>query len=268
MRTAKLRRTGISSVAIALAGLAVLIIPSTMASAASSRHFSRTTCSSGIVFPGIYNSLLVIGSCQLTDVGTVTVTGNLRVGVAASFDAITNGTLIVQGNVEVDEGGTLDVGCNPAAFGPPCTSAPRDVVGGSVTATNPLEMIWHDVAVQGSYEIDGSIDNTGCTTTDSFGLPNYFTFEDGSVGGNLEYLGLDTCFLGLFRAHVRGNVLVNDNMTNTTIPGIAFDSPEIATNLIRGGLYCSGNVPKPTFGDSHGKPNIAFRGKHGQCKHL
>jgi hypothetical protein len=276
MSTVKLRRAGISSAAVALAGLATLVTPSTMASAAPSahyyaqnaRHFDRTVCSSGIVFPGIYTSLLVVGSCQLTDFGTVTILGDLRVALNAYFDGITNGRLIVQGNVEVDEGGILDLGCNPVSFGPPCTTNTRDVVDGSVTATNPLEMIWHNDVVHGSYQVYGSTDNRDCSMVDAFSLPDYFTFEGGSVGGNFGYRSLHTCWLGLFRAHVRGNVVVNRNRTNTTIKGIAFDSPELATNFIKGGLYCTRNMPPPTFGDSHGKPNIALGGKFGQCKHL
>ncbi len=269
MRTTKMRRAGISSVAVALAGLAMLVIPSTIASAAPSVHNQHeTTCSSGYVFPGIYTSLLVIGSCQLTDIGTVVVLGDLQVGVDATFNGITNGRLVVYGDVQVDEGGTMDLGCNVRSFGLPCVINTHDVVYQGVYAHNPLEMVWHSTTVHGNYEIRGSIDNTNCQQTDSFGQPDYFTFEDGSVTGNLHYIGLHTCWLGLFRTRVRHNVVVDDNRTNTTIPGIAGDSPELASNLIVGGLYCSGNIPPPTFGDSHGRPNVALRGKFGQCEHL
>jgi hypothetical protein len=74
--------------------------------------------------------------------------------------------------------------------------------------------------------------------------------------------------MGLFRTHIGGNAYILDNRTDTLVPGIAFDSPEIATNVINGKLICEGNYPKPTFGDSHGKPNVARGGKLDQCAHL
>jgi hypothetical protein len=39
--------------------------------------------------------------------------------------------------------------------------------------------------------------------------------------------------------------------------------------VITGALYCTGSsYPKPSFGDSRGKPKIALHGKFGQCKKL
>jgi hypothetical protein len=267
MTKASFRRAGISSVAAALAGLAIVALP-TMAASAAPHRFNRTICSSGIVFPGIYTSLLVVGSCRLTESGVVTVLGQFRVGQNATFDGITDGTLRVRGNVEVDEGGTMNLGCNTSSVGPPCLTNTTDVVDGSVTATDPLEMVWHSDTVRGNYEVSGSIDNTSCAMTDAMDSPDYFTYEDGAVRGGITFEGLDTCWLGMFRTRVGRNAVIDDNRTNTTVPGIAFDSPEIATNFIRGGLFCAGNVPRPTFGDSHGLPNRALRGKHGQCRHL
>ena len=38
--------------------------------------------------------------------------------------------------------------------------------------------------------------------------------------------------------------------------------------MITGALYCTGSYPKPSFGDSRGKPKIALHGKFGQRKKL
>jgi hypothetical protein len=130
---------------------------------------------------------------------------------------------------------------------------------------------FHSVTVGGDYLMIGKKDysnNVDCSNLDLTGTPDFFTFEDGWVGGRLVYQGNHTCWMGLFRDHIKGNVSVSANLTSTTIPGIAFDSPEIASNVIDGKLSCYNNFPPPTFGDSHGKPNIVKKGKFGQCRKL
>jgi hypothetical protein len=270
MRITRRRRVGISSAALALAGLAMLG-PAMSASAAPQHNYGQYTCSSGILRPGVYSSVLVTGFCTLTNFGTVTVNGNLRVAQSATFNAVTDGTLVVYGDFWSGTNSIADIGCNKVSVGPPCTTNSNDVIGGNVYSDHALELSWHNVHV-GSwvhvYSNAGYPDNTNCQQTDPTGTPDYFTFEDGSVNGNFVYQGLRTCWLGMFRDVIHGDVFIYNNRTNTTVPGIAFDSPELATNVITGALYCTGNYPKPTFGDSHGKPNIALHGKFGQCKNL
>ncbi len=263
-----LRRAGVCLASLALAGTGIALGQSAVASAAPFHHYGRMICTQGTVRPGVYTSLKVYGYCTLTDQGTVIVQTNLTVGPTATFWGVTNGTLIVRGNATVGAGGTLDVGCNTVSVGPPCTVDTPDEIGGSVTADRAKEVVFHTTAVEGNFDVTGSSTDTSCTAMDPFSGPAYFDFEDGQVFGNLTWTDVDTCWLGTFRTWVGGNMVFTGNMTNTTVPGIAYDSPEIASNVIVGALDCTGNVPKPTFGDSGGKPNIAGGGKHGQCKHL
>jgi hypothetical protein len=270
MRITQRRRVGISSAALALAGLAMLS-PAVSASAAPMMNYGQYTCSSGILEPGTYISVRVTGYCTLTDFGTVVINGDLRVAHNATFNAVTDGTLVVYGSFYSGTESISDIGCNTVSVGPPCTTDSDDVIEGHVYSDHALEMSWHNVSVGSWYKVwanNGVADNVNCQKTDPTGTPDYFTFEDGSVNGDFTYQGLDTCWLGLFRTHIHGNLFVYDNHTNTTVPGIAFDSPEIATNFITGAMYCTGNYPNPTFGDSHGKPNVAQHGLFGQCKHL
>jgi len=77
------------------------------------------------------------------------------------------------------------------------------------------------------------------------------------------YQGLRTPWLGMLRVHLQ-----QPDHGPRRCRGIAFDSPELAPNVITGALYCTGSYPKPSFGDSRGKPNIALHGKFGQRKKL
>lgn len=268
MNFSRLRRSGVTLAALALTGSGLILAQSAAASALSFHHFGRTICNYGTVRPGVYASLTVHGFCTLTDQGTVIVQTNLTVGPTATFWGVTNGTLLVRGNASVGYGGTLDIGCNTLSVGPPCTVDTPDVIDGSVTGDRAKEVVFHSTGVKGSFSMVGSSTDTSCTATDPFGGPAYYDFEDGTVLGNLTFTDVSTCWLGVFRTFVGGNMVLTGNMTNTTVPGIAYDSPELATNVIVGALDCTGNVPNPTFGDSHGKPNHAGGGKHGQCRKL
>lgn len=273
MRITRRRRARLSSLALAMAALAMMASPA-MASQATPRSlvpYGQLDCRSGPIEPGVYISILVIGNCWLTDFGTVVINGDFRVAHDAKFNGATNGTMIVDGNFYAGTNSIVTLGCNIKSVGPPCTTNSKDAVDGFVYADNSFEMSWHNVSVGGNYLMIGEKDysnNVDCSNLDLTGTPDFFTFEDGRVGGSLVYQGNHTCWMGIFRDHVRGNVSVSANLTNTTIPGIAFDSPEIASNIIGGRLSCFNNFPPPTFGDSHGKPNIAKKGKTGQCKKL
>jgi len=273
MRITRRRRARLSSLALAAAALALVAGPATASVAAPKDlvPYGQLDCRSGPIEPGVYISILVIGNCWLTDFGTVQINGDFRVAHDAKFNGATNGTMIVDGNFYGGTNSIITLGCNVKSVGPPCMTNTPDVIDGFAYVDNALEVSMHSVTVHGDYLMIGEKDysnNVDCSQLDLTGTPDYFTFEDGSVGGKFTYLGNHTCWMGLFRSHIKGTVSVSANLTNTTIPGIAFDSPEIASNVIGGKLSCFNNFPPPTFGDSHGKPNIAKMGKTGQCKKL
>jgi hypothetical protein len=65
--------------------------------------------------------------------------------------------------------------------------------------------------------------------------PVYSDYEDSTVGGNLSISGLSTCWLGLARLNVHGNVALVNNVLGDP------DGIEVVTNTIGKNLSCQGN---------------------------
>ena len=66
-------------------------------------------------------------------------------------------------------------------------------------------------------------------------MPVFSGFEDSTVNGNLSVIGLTSCWLGVARTHVSGNVnLINNQLADA-------DAIEILTNQISGNLLCQRN---------------------------
>jgi hypothetical protein len=221
----------------------------------------------GTVQPGTYRAMEIRNFCFLTDSGTVNILGNLVIDRGAVFDAVTNGDIVVGGSVEVRPGAALGLGCNKDSVGPPCLGSTSDEVVGSIIANKALAVIVHSTTVIGNFTLSGGGGgSTSCSTTHFMGGPPFSTFEDGSVGGNLSITGMTTCWMGIFRTTVGGNVNVSDNLTNTKDP----DAPEINDNTIAGSLSCFANVPPATLGHDHPPQpkSTAAGGKFGQCADL
>src|SRR5205085_7580110 len=75
--------------------------------------------------------------------------------------------------------------------------------------------------------------------TGAFGLliqaPVFSTYEDSSVHGNLEVKDVVSCWLGVNRVNVRGNLLVLKNHMGDP------DAVEILSNDVRKNLVCRAN---------------------------
>jgi hypothetical protein len=263
MRITRRRRAGISTVVTALAGLALLASPATAASAAPQlSNYGQLTCSSGFIEPGVYISILVIGNCSLTDFGTVIVNGDLRVADDASFNAVTGGTLIVDGSFYSGSYSDTDIGCNVKLKNSGCTSNSNDVIWGNVYSDNALEMSFNNVQVGGWYEAvtagDAYPNNTTCQLQDSNGNAGFMAFANGSVGGSFTWLHMHTCWMSLSNNKIGGNVHITGNRTGS--------KPTIGSNWIGGGLWCVRNQPGPVLGNN--LKNQAKHGKYGQCAKL
>jgi len=293
-RSLWLRRTRVAPLAL-VAVSAMLLLPFgalgvAAASAAPRAAASTFTCSgadtqagAGTLTGGTYSSVTVNGGC-LVDDGQVTVTGNLTVETSqgalivafAKNDHAASGTsgLTVDGNILVDSGATLILGCEPNT-GLTCiddsSEASPDNVHGSVVATNPLGVVVHDSTIGGDARQSGggggafSGPGADCTPTGVFnafgphGSPAYSDYEDNTIGGNLWVTGLQTCWFGALRDKVGGSVsVINNTMADP-------DAGEVLTNHIQGNLVCAGNSPANQYGDSGGKPNIVGGFAVGQC---
>jgi hypothetical protein len=215
------------------------------------------TCSGGtltplnpsIIPPGTYRSIRVTGVCLIPG-GEVDVQRSLTVADGATLvanfpgpppgqtgppedDAILN----VGGNVSVGEGASLIMGCT-FSFG--CVNTTTDKIGGNLSADHPLGLILHADSVAGNYALRGGGGQAyDCSKPQgvfaAFQSPVYSTFEDGTVGGNVSITGYQSCWLGLARTQVGGNVRFNDNALGDP------DAIEILSNTINGNLSCKGN---------------------------
>ena len=237
-----------AALALAFVGATAVVAP------AAGPHI----CSGRFHKPGILkgtypHGVVVKGVCAVK-AGKAHVFGNLTVTQGAALGAVFgrhHSALTVTGNLIVDEGGVAILGCkaNPNGTGMPCLDDPNMnhptlrshvLVTGNIVELSPLGVIIHNTSVSGSVDETGGGGGLSCSPpkTGVFAKimsPVYSDLEDDTVGGNVRISGLDTCWLGLARDKVHGNmVLVNNNLADP-------DGIEVIANSIGNNLSCSGN---------------------------
>jgi hypothetical protein len=218
---------------------------------------------SGVVpVTGSYGNLTITGNRYVASGTTLTVRRNLTIAPGACLDAFTLGTVAVGGNVHVDRGAILGLGCTPGSLGPPLDQPPcngqttNDTVGGNIVASQPLTMYLDGDTIHGNV-----ISNGGGPGL----IPNPFVFvtfpiKDNTIGGNLIFQGWQGGWAGAIRDTVGGNLIFSRNMSV-----LDPDANEVVTNTISGNLICQGNSPAVQVGDSGGSPNNVGGRKIGQC---
>lgn len=273
-----------------------------LASAAIARPAgdSAQTCTGTVGSPGAlagnYSNLTITGSC-VANSGPVNIAGNLTITSTGALTAIWalndqtgsgNSNITVQGNVTVDSGGSLMMGCYSLVnqqwgvtqllnipdfpcFDDPNPGAPtlntHDVIDGNLVANNPLGVVLHGVTIGGNVVQNGGGAGTSCTPVgifnQYFGLPEWTDYANTVVDGNLSLSGLDTCWDGMFRNVVHGNMVLTNNAGGLFFG--AADANEYADNQVLGNLTCSGNNPAAQLGDSDGGPNQVAGNATGEC---
>ena len=246
--------------------------------------------SGGVIPAGFYGSVLVTGVCS-TPAGNVFIANDLTVAPGALLDAVTPGdpttgtpavpaTVLIGGNVFVQKGGVLLLGCSPnISCAPPTAGISFDQIRGSLFSFGAQGVVLHSVSVGGSVSINGGgggaaaqtcnaqmpgapVDTTLTPWSEDPALdytPVYTDFEDVSIGGNLRVAGLTSCWLGSLRDIVGGSALFANNTLGDP------DGSEIVNNLIGHNLSCFGNSPAPQFGDSGGASDLVNGWGQGQC---
>jgi hypothetical protein len=217
---------------------------------------------------GTHRSLIITGQDYVPVTGNatgLTVRGNLTIAPGACLDAFSLAPVHVSGNIFVEQGATLALGCSPGALGPPvqppCNSeTTSDTVGGNIVANQPLTMYLTADTIGGSVISKGGGPGLGAPPTTPY--VNFPTKEN-TIGGNLVIDGWQGGWIGALRNDVGGNVNISNN-TSAIDP----DSTEVASNIIGGNLICSGNSPAAQFGDSGGSPNAVGGNKVSQCAGL
>ena len=248
------------------AAVAALVNPAAALAAPTAR-----TCHGGSVPAGTYSRLTIAGFCML-DQGNVRVTGNVVLAPEAALNAGFGGSNLTVGHsVKVGQDAILVLGCEPEAFicfnDPDQTNgtlATHDRVGRNLVGDGALMMLIHNNRIGRNVVQSGG---GGGDTCDNFplgpdGPPAYSTYEDNTIGRNAAIDGLTTCWTGFIRNHVAGNVIYNNVVDNDP------DGNEITSNVIGRNLNCSGDDPKPQFGDSSGVANIVGGRQNGQCTHI
>ncbi len=272
----------LSAVSVALLALAA-------SSGTASAAGTTQTCSGSLQSPGVlaghYDFVRVVGVCEV-NAGRAVVSGNLRVeggAVLIAAFALNDRTgtgassLSVAGDVHIDKGGVLLLGCDPQSFA--ClddsqnnpTLSSYETVGGNLASRQPLGVIVHNTSVGGSVYQDGGGGGLNCNPQGifvAFNSPVFSDYEDSFIQGNLRVSNLTSCFLGIARVHVT-DMRVNDNRLADP------DAIEILNNNISNNLICNGNSKvwdssEASFGQ-HGlyprtpQPNTVEGQRSGQC---
>jgi hypothetical protein len=241
-----------SMLAVGALMLGVLVTAPT-ASANDDSHKSRLTCSGaslqtpGTIAPGTYDSLTVKGVCLIPG-GDVNVKHSVVVTPGSTFlanfppagpgapEGAAN--LTVGGNVLVQSGATLFLGCSPMAG---CKATTHDVIKGDLIADHALGVVAHSDTIRGNviHNDGGGGPADTCKTPTGifadFGIPNYTDYEDSVIGGNVVIAGVRSCWMGVIRDKISGNVVLADNQLADP------DAIEVLSNTVNRNLVCIKN---------------------------
>lgn len=257
----------LSAGALALVYLAAS--PGTAAADETDAH----TCSGTLALPGVlagnYDSVRVIGVCAV-NAGPARVHGDLTLApdstLAAAFGQGSS-SLWVGGDVRVQRGATLYLGCEP--FNSTCFDDPNNVLSsrghikGDLVAHNARQVLVHNSVIDGNVEQTGGGGGFNCATQ---GISS--GYEDSWIYGDVTIRSLRSCWLGLARDHVKGDVrLVNNHLADP-------DAIEILSNHISDDLVCRGNsavwdsaeASFPGLYPRVALPNTVHGEREGQCE--
>lgn len=215
------------------------------------------TCSGTFESPGLlvgtYTSNVTVEGVCLVNAGPVLVEGNLTLAPGAALAAAFalddhtgsgSSSLTVRGNLHVQTGATLFLGCNAhfACLDDPNPANPTlsspGAVSGNLSEQQPLGVIVHDSTIGGNVQEVGGGGGLTCAPSGIFtklGSPVYSDYEDSSIQGNLDVIGLTSCWLGVARVQVGGNLhMIDDQLADP-------DAIEILASQIGGNLLCQQN---------------------------
>jgi hypothetical protein len=264
------------------------VLAATPVTPAGAAITGTTTCSGTPSAPGVltgtHGAVVVKGACEV-NAGAAVVNGDLTLSpgsaLLAAFalnDQTGSGTssLSVTGNVLVQAGATLLMGCNPANFAcldDPNQSSPtlsmHPTVGLDLRSNQPLGVIVHNFSVGGDVIQTGGGGGVNCKPQGVFKLfqsPVYSTYEVGTVGGDIRISSVHSCWMGVVEMHVGNTVVMYQNKLADP------DAIEILSNNITGNLICRGNSRTwdngevgPNLFPRQPEPNTVGRNRKGQC---
>jgi hypothetical protein len=277
-----------SRTALIVAALSLAAAGPGAAASASASHRDHTVCSGGIVQPGVYPTLLIVGSCTISESGLIRVLADLTVAPDARLTD-PDGQLEVDGNLDVGGAATLTVGsrtlpggCDPA-YSHPCPlrpqNAPHDDAGASFTVHGSMESIdstnirvINDSPASENFEVyqnapdlggsvkGGQEHHDGGPPGASGGFQSAYVLVGVRIGGTVDVQGQDDAAIDISDDSIGHNLIVSDDEAN------AGDAPLLAGDHIGNSLDCNHDQPPPT--DDSGGIDHARDGAHGECRHL
>jgi hypothetical protein len=163
--------------------------------------------------------------------------------------------LTVAGDVLVGRGATFVLGCNKTesnCFDDPASSNPSikatlsssGLVTGNVISTGALGTLIHQSKVGGDIRQTGGGGGKSCAppTSGAFAQvksPVFSDYEDTKVGGSVIVSKVTSCYLGIARLRVSGEMSLTNNKFGDP------DAIEVLSNRIKGNLVCKGNSAPP-----------------------
>ncbi len=262
-----------------LTAATVLALVSLSAAAAVAPASGPYVCSGSFGKPGVlsgrYPSGVVVRGVCASKFGNAHVFGTLLVTRGSSLAAAWGlnqrthkggSSLTVTGSLVINQGATAVLGCkvNADGSGFPCLDDPNPNhptlksavrVSGNIVESAPLAVIVHNSLIGGSIRETGGGGGLSCAPPKSGPFaklmsPVYSDYEDSSVAGSLRVSGLTSCWLGVARVLVHGNLsMINDKLGDP-------DAIEIISNHIGGNLSCAGN--SAVWDSADAKPNQQF----------
>lgn len=245
---------------------------------ASAPHTCTGTLGSPGVLKGDYGNVSIDGVCAV-NAGRATVHGTLTLlphsALLAAFGQ-QGSRLVVTGNVIVQRGAALLLGCIPSSS--PCLDDPSQEhptlsshpsVGGNLIATDALGVIVHNATIAGNVNQLGGGGGLTCNPVGlfaAFGSPAFTTYEDSTIGGSIGIRRMHSCWLGVIRDQIGKNAeFINNQLADP-------DAIEIMTNQIGRNLACRGNsqvwdnadIGESLFPRQPG-PNTVAGQRSGQC---
>jgi hypothetical protein len=259
--------------------LAIVVLGTGAAAAAEAHHGHSNTCTGTLTAPGVlagtfHGNVVITGVCAVNG-GAAVIQGSLILApgsvLNAQFahnDVTGSGTssLTVRGDVRVQNGATLAMGCEPNFN--PCLDDPNGTgqnrVSGDVQADQALGVLLHRSKIGGNVSLRGGGGGVTCAIPSSgifgfIGSPVFSDAEDNNIGGSLTIVQLQTCWMGALRNHVQGNIFTAHNTMADP------DANEVLANHVRGNIACFNNSPATQYGDSMSSPNRVQGRASGEC---